>query len=400
MAPQPAYSIKILYDEEKNSLAHFLDLTTSELNSKLLNEKHELGKWILEQALRRKKIQHKLPSLFNDLNLVIPPTLHLEQCSSETTAIFKATLFKGERFIDFTAGFGIDSLYLKRGFKHGILLELNTNLCDILQHNISVLELENLRVLNSNCEDFLRSDTDTYDLGYIDPARRNELGGKVVYLSDYTPNVLSIQEDLLKKCSRVLLKTSPLLDIKKAIHDLKTVSDVYVVSVDNECKELLFVLTKHEVEHANIHAICLNKIQTKFTFNYHDEYNAVANYTLPQSFLYEPDAAILKAGAFQQIACAFGLKKLHKHTHLYTSDTLIEKLPGRTFSIQHVCKPDKKELIQFIPSLTMNLSIRNFPMAVDMLKKKLNVQDGGAWYVFGCTLQDESKRLILCKKLN
>ena len=359
-----------------------------------------IDKKIRHQVLSRKKIQKKLPSIYNCNEIIFPVSLSLEQSSSEITANYKASLLKGKTFIDLTTGMGIDSLFIAKQFEQGILIERNQELAEIDLHNFFVLNQTNVKIaVGIDSIDFINEFNEQVDLIYIDPARRNEQGNKVVSLTEYEPNVVSILDKLFTLSSNILIKTSPLLDISKAIVELKFVKEVHVISVDNECKELVFQLEKEYKNEIKITTINFDK-KGKQIFDYYlkDEKQTISEYAEPLYYLYEPNASIMKAGAFKIIGQQLGLKKLHPHTHLYTSENLIENFPGRTFKIDAITKFDKKEIARMIPEMQANIAVRNFPISTNEVGKKLGIKDGGDLYLFVTTNFKNEKIIIINKK--
>jgi 16S rRNA G966 N2-methylase RsmD len=359
-----------------------------------------IDKKIRHQVLSRKKIQKKLPTLFNCNEIIYPISLSLEQSSSEITANYKANLIKGKTFIDLTAGMGIDSLFFAKQFEKGILIERNKELAEIDLHNFFVLNQTNVEIaVGIDSIDFINQFNQQVDLIYMDPARRNEQGNKVVSLTEYEPNVVSILDKLFSITTNILIKTSPLLDISKAIAELKFVKQVHVISVENECKELIFHLEKEFTDEIKISTINFdNKENQVFEYLLKDEKESNSEYSEPLNYLYEPNASIMKAGAFKIIGQQLGINKLHKHTHLYTAENLIKNFPGRVFKIDAISKFDKKEIAKNIPEMKANIAVRNFPISTNEVKKKLGIKDGGAVYLFVTTNFKNEKIVIFNKK--
>jgi 16S rRNA G966 N2-methylase RsmD len=321
----------------------------------------------------------------------------MEQCSSEPTALYKAAITKGGRLADLTGGFGIDCSYMSRGFREATDIYRNSILCNIAKENFTLLGLGNINIINGNSEDILPT-LPKQDWIFIDPARRDKAGNKVVSLKDCTPDVCRLKPLLMQKATRMMIKCSPMLDISQAVRELQSVSEVHVVSVNNECKELLLILGGAAVE-GSIHTINYHggEVQ-KFVYAASEEVAALCPYaTSVARYLYEPNSSLMKAGCYRLPAQRYGLSKLHPNTHLYTSDTLVSDFPGRVFRVERVCGFGKKEL-KTLGCKQANLAVRNFPERVDALQKRLKIQDGGSTYLFATTLQDESKALIVCTK--
>ena len=371
----------------------------------ILKHKEILGipsSQIANQIAGRRKAKEKLPSFYETQGIVYPPSVNLEQSSSEETAQVKTRIIlnqvKNFRVcVDLTGGFGIDSLFFARIFKKVIYVEPNRNLLELAKHNHTLLGNTKVEYQNSTAEKVINS-LDNVDLIYIDPSRR--LNNKKVFtLQDSEPNVLDLQSAIFEKTDHLLVKTSPLLDIRAALNDLKFTSHVNVVAVDNEVKELLFLMKKDFTAEPSIVTsnIRKNSIES-FGFHLSLERSTEVQFSDPQTYLYEPNAAILKAGAFKTIAKAHNIQKLAPSTHLYTSDQQVRAFPGRVFKIVSNVKPDPKSLLQFFPDQKANVITRNYPLSVDELKKKTKLKDGGDKYLIGFSGQKE-KFLCVAERL-
>lgn len=336
-------------------------------------------RWFLQQVEGRERTADKLPTFAAMDDWWYPVRLSCEQCSSELTAKYKASLlstfnFQLSSLLDLTAGYGVDTYFLSELFEHTDYVEQNAELCRIAAHNFANKPIS---IHNTTAEAFLAS-AGQYDLIFADPARRDSHGGKVFRLKDSTPNVVELLPELLKHGKQLLLKLSPMLDISQAIKELSAVSwDIHVVAVKNEVKEVLLLSGGN----GTITAIDLDKKDHVFTFTKeeereaHSEYSEYSDYS--EKYLYEPNAAILKAGAYKLVAQRFGLTKLDVNTHLYASDKLIEDFPGRTF-----------KALPFREGTGVgsqaNVVCRNYPLTPEQLKKKLHLRDGGTAFVIGC----------------
>lgn len=356
----------------------------------------------ITQIAGRQAAADKIPSWSATDGLLYPKHLSMEQCSSEATATYKASLLKGNTFADLTGGFGIDCAFISRNFAKAVYVERQTELCDIAKHNFPVLGLNHIQVINSDGVEYLRQMEET-DCIFLDPARRNEHGGKTVAISDCEPDVAELSPLLLSKAKRIMIKLSPMLDLSLALHDLPSTDEVHIVSVANECKELLLILNKERKgEEVTIHCINIGKdnTQQKFSFTRKEEQEAACTYAVQTGgYLYEPNASILKAGAYRSIAKAYKLDKLHPNSHLYTSDAYISDFPGRIFRIENTFTLNKKEVKEHLQGTEKaNITVRNFPVTVAELRKRLKLKDGGDIYLFATTLADERKVLIKCSK--
>ena len=362
----------------------------------------------ITQIAGRQVAAEKIPSWREIEEIWYPKHLSLEQCSSEITARYKARLLQGDSLTDLTGGFGIDCSFLATGFKSTTYVERQEELCEIAAHNFPVLNLNHINIKNEDGVTYLQA-MSPVDCLFLDPARRNEHGGKTVAISDCEPNVAELEELLLQKANRVMIKLSPMLDLSLALKELKQTQEVHILSVNNECKELLLMLRSEKTSPTILPTlsqpiVCINfanrKIQS-FVFTREAEQSTDCSYTHKiGTYLYEPNASILKAGAFRSIAAAYSAKKLHPNSHLYTSDTQIEGFPGRTFRIINRCSLNKKEIKENLSDLKKaNITVRNFPATVAELRKRIKLAEGGDTYLFASTLNDGQKILIRCGKV-
>ena len=353
------------------------------------------------QIAGRQIAEAKLPSWYRTGGLLYPKHLSMEQCSSEVTAIYKASLLQGETFADLTGGFGIDCSFLSRKFKKADYVERQAELCELASHNFPLLGLQ-IEVHNEDGVEYLKR-MQPVDCLFLDPARRDGHGGKTVAISDCEPDVSTLEDLLVEKAKTVMVKLSPMLDLSLALKALKNVREVHVVSVNNECKELLLILQKQSIS-SDVSIHCehiVNDLHQHFVFTQEQERISDCPLTSQvETYLYEPNASILKAGAYRSLTQSCEVKKLHPSSHLYTSSHFIEDFPGRRFQVEAVSGFGKKELKTFLQGMEKaNITIRNFPSSVADLRKRLKLKEGGEDYVFATTLADESKILIKCKKV-
>ena len=342
----------------------------------------EEWRWFLQQVEGRERTADKLPTFTAINDWWYPVRLSCEQCSSEATARYKASILRRTirgRLLDLTGGYGVDTYFLSEHFDHTDYVEQNAELCRIATHNFAA---KPITIHHSTAEDFLAS-VGQYDLIFLDPARRDSHGGKVFRLEDCTPNVVELLPALLTHGKWIMIKLSPMLDITQAVTTLSQVTwDIYVVAIKNEVKEVLLLSGGS----GRITAIDLSKKEQAFTFTREEEINSEAinvRSTINSeaiNYLYEPNAAILKAGAYKLVAQRFGLQKLDVNTHLYTSETLVENFPGRVWKVKEPTPtlPKGKEMKQ------ANVLVRNYPLTAEQLKKKLHLRDGGTAFVIGC----------------
>lgn len=341
----------------------------------------------------------KLPSWAATDDIIYPVRLSLEQCSSEQTARYKASLADGKRLADLTGGFGIDCSYMADRFGEVTYIERNEELCHIARHNFALLG-KPITVINGNSEELLAA-LPPQDWIFLDPARRDTAGHKVVALNDCEPDVSRLEPFLLQKAHHVMVKCSPMLDISQALRELHHVSAVHVVSVSNECKELLFVLDHDVPPEPTIHTINFHGGQAQsFTYPLSEEVAATCDYTsVVGRYLYEPNSSLMKAGCFRLPTARWDLQKLHPNTHLYTSDTLVKEFPGRIFEVKNTDGFGKNELKRLSSELKKaNIAVRNFPERPEALRKRLKLSDGGDIYLFATTLADDRRVLIRCEK--
>lgn len=352
----------------------------------------------ITQIAGKQVIAKKIPSWSKVDELLFPPHLPLEQCSSEATARYKASLIEGNTLVDLTGGFGVDCAFLSANFTQIYYVERQEELAELVQQNFRTLGLNHITVVNQDSVAFL-DQMPPVDCIYIDPARRDTHGGKIVGVADCEPDVGALEHALLAKAKRVLIKLSPMLDIAAALQTLSHTVAVYVVSVQNECKELLLLLEQEPCENGLVTCVNITKEgRQTFTFTYKEEREATCAYASDvKEYLYEPTASILKAGAFKAVACCFNLEKLHPSSHLYTSNELIKDFPGRVFLVISVSSVKEKSLSELRKA---NIATRNFPLTANELRKKLKLTEGGDHYLFGTTLNSQKRVIVVCEKVN
>lgn len=353
---------------------------------------------LAQQIEGHQKAVKKLPLWHQTAHIVFPKKINLEQTSSEATALYKTNLIRGNSLIDLTGGFGIDCTYFSRKIKEVVHCELNSELSKIVTHNTEVFGIDNLKTLQGDSLEILKSNAHKFDWIYIDPSRRNDAKGKVFLLKDCLPNVPENLDVIFEYTDNILIKNSPILDITSTIRELKHVKEIHIVAVQNDVKELLFILEKG---YSNTIAIKTSNIgkRTSQEFNFDLGSHELAEYSEPKVYLYEPNAAILKSGAFHQIATKLKIAKLQQHTHLYTSEKLLENFPGRIFKIEQTIPYNKKELAKLLPEKKANITIRNFPETVAQIRKKSKIKDGGTTYLFFTTNLHHKLLVLLCSKI-
>ena len=377
---------EILNKEVQNYINANLE---TDLQSLLLKKSpfSEVSMQEMVQQIKGKKVAHrKFPFLLKE-NIVFPPNLNLEQASSQSTAEFKADNLNGKKFLDLTCGFGIDAYFLSQNFGEITLVEKNPELLDLVKHNWKILN-KTATFVNENLEHFLAKNSDRFDVIYLDPARRDSEKNKKFLLEDLSPNLLEIQDQLLEISSQIIIKLSPLIDISYLISVLKNVAKIQIIAVRNEVKELIVFLEKaRKGDDVEISCINLESDDAEFAFQFKEEKTAVSAFSEPQQFLYIPNNAVLKSGAFNLISQFFNGKKLHPNTHFYTSDKRIERFPGRILEInmidsKHIRKGEKYNIIS-----------KNYPLSPDEIKKKYKILDGGNCYLI--FTQTQNRKIIL-----
>jgi 16S rRNA G966 N2-methylase RsmD len=340
---------------------------------------------IVQQIKGKQVAQKKFPFLLKD-GIIFPPQLNLEQSSSDKTAVYKSKILEGKKFIDLTSGFGIDAYYLSENFDDITLVEQNPELLQIVEHNWTVLG-KKAKFINQRLENFLSENTEDFDVVYLDPARRDHQKNKVFLLEDLSPNILEIQEKLLSVSQQVVIKLSPLIDLKYLVSVLKNISRIDIIAVKNDVKEIVVFLSKENSESIQCHCINLESGESDFQFQFGEEENAFAEYAEPEKFIYIPNNTLLKAGIFNLISEKFNLKKLHPNSHIYTSNKRIDSFPGRIFEMEVIDGKQIKKKGQF------NIISKNYPLKPEEVKKKYGLKDGGNDYLI--FTQSKKGKLIL-----
>lgn len=351
---------------------------------------------LVNQIIAKQKSAKKLPSWFSIKKIYYPAKISIEQTSSEVTANYKSKIVSGNSIIDITGGFGVDCFYFSKHFERVIHCEINEELSAIVEYNYKLLNIKNIETFSGDGLTCLKNTRENIDCIYIDPSRRNDSKGKVFLLKDCLPNVPENIDFLFKKANQILIKNSPILDITSAINELKFTKEIHIIAINNEVKEVLFLLEKNFTDQIIVKTINLQKGNSQ-EFNFILDQEVVSNYSEPKNFLYEPNAAILKSGGFHQISKQLKIDKLHQHSHLYTSELLIS-FPGRVFKIAHVIPYDKKVLKKLIPENKANFTIRNFPKNVAQLRKETKIKEGGNIYVFFTKNTNNHLKVIICEK--
>ena len=354
---------------------------------------------VAEQIRARLKAKSKLPEWFEAEGLLYPGRVSVEQSSSEALARYKAKWVQGQTMVDLTGGMGVDCFYLSQHFKTAHYVERQETLAALAKYNFETLQATQVSCHHQDSLDFLKSSNQHFDLIYIDPARRAEGNRKVAGFEDCEPNLISLMPLLRARAEKVMIKASPMLDIKKAISDLGGVAEVHVIADRNEVKELLFIDSGAHLEAPPVHCVNLNpQGEEVFHFDFGQESRTEVSYSTVQEYLYEPNATLLKAGAFRSVASTYGLKKLHPNTHLYTADHWLGAFPGRTFKVMTDVALQKKTLRKQLPGMKAHVAVRNYPMSVEAIRKKTGLKEGGTHYVFGFTDQ-KGPKAVMCQRM-
>lgn len=353
----------------------------------------------LSQIAGYHRAVRKLPTWARNPELVYPAELSMEQCSSEQTAVLKASLVAGDTLLDLTGGFGVDCAYLSRGMKRAVMVERDARLCAIARHNFAALGYNNIEVVNGTAEENLAG---TADVVYLDPARRGQRGQRVYNIADCTPDVVSLLPRLKAAARRALMiKLSPMFDLSRAVALLPGTTDVHIVAVGNECKELLIVMRRDRSCEGGVEVVCHND-GTCFAYDLSADYGSAPLYegelTSPL-YLYEPNAAIMNAGCFGAVAARYGVTALDANSHLFLSPERIEDFPGRSFAISEVVPFNKRASRSVAHLERANVAVRNFALNAAQLRARLRLADGGDTYLFG-TSRGKTQLLIVTEKLN
>ena len=352
---------------------------------------------LANQIIAKQKSEKKLPTWFSTESIYYPTKISIEQTSSEVAAAHKLSLISGDSVIDITGGFGIDAHAFSKQFKKVVHCEINDQLSEIVAHNFKQLNIDNIETFAGDGLQFLKKTSQKFDCVFIDPSRRHDAKGKVFLLKDCLPYIPPKIEFLFTKATQILIKTSPILDISNTIKELKSVVKVQIIAFNNEVKELLFLLEKNPPNTIRVEAINYQKNSLQqIEFNHQSA--AKSTYSPPLTYLYEPNAAILKSGGFHEISHQLKVFKLHQHSHLYTSDQLMD-FPGRQFIITQSMPYDKKKIKKFIGQEKANITIRNFPKSVAQIRNETKIKEGGQVFIFFTTNLDNKQIVLFCRKV-
>jgi hypothetical protein len=352
----------------------------------------------IEQIRSYQKAKNKIPFWATAKGIIWPTPVSVEQSSSEITAKFKAGLIRVKSMADLTGGMGVDTVFFAENVSEIQYAEVNDTLAKLAKHNFNVLGKKNIMVHNQSAEEFIEKYDAKFDCVYLDPSRRDQ-SRKVFMIEDCTPNLYEIIPKCLKISKQLMVKLSPMVDLSLLIRDF-TPLKIWVISIRNEVKEVLCRIGESSGK-TMIAAVDLDEHGERmhFDFDPSEESETQSEFSLPQKYIYEPAAAVLKSGAFKLVGQRFGLKKLHVSSHLYTSDESMTDFPGRIFLLKTQIRQDKKEVARHIPEKKANILTRNYPLTPDQIKKKLSLKDGGEAYLIGTTLTDGKKALLYCDRI-
>lgn len=354
-------------------------------------------KEIINQIVSKNKSKSKLTTWFTTEGIYFPPSISIEQTSSEITAKYKTNLLTGKSIIDLTGGFGVDCYYFSKKFEKVVHCEKNVELSEIVKHNYKKLKVDNIECKAQNSTEVLTDSDTNFDWIYIDPSRRSDIKGKVFLLKDCLPNVPANLDLYFSKSKNILIKTAPILDITAGINELNHIKSIHIIAIDNEVKELLWILEKDYSGKIEITSVNIQKEKTdsnSFVFGQ----NTPTTFDLPNMFLFEPNAPLLKSGCSDNLSKTLNVDKLHPHSHLFTNLKLID-FPGRRFMIESVIPFKKEELKKHIEGKKMNITTRNFPLTVEEIRKKYKITEGGNVFTFFTTNINDEKIVLICNKI-
>ncbi len=384
-------------------IQEYADADLSQLRLKKIEADFDVA-WAILQIEARKKIRTKLPLWASHSDVIFPSTLSTEQSSSEPTASYKQALILPGDLADLTGGLGVDSFYFSQRATRVTYVERFPEYCRAAEHNFKALQALNIEVLCDDCERFLAENSHRFQTIYLDPARRGSENKRLFSLADCEPNVVALFPRLTACCQRLIVKVSPMVDVSAAVALLPSITEVHIVSVKNECKEVLLIVDPSIDTPLTIHCANVEASHRVSLFVFHpDRERALphsAGCTGLGKYLYEPNASIMKAGAYKSVAERFGVSKLQINSHLYTSSDYSSDFPGRKFEVIETIPFNAQEIKGLSRRYAkINLSTRNFPLTVNELQKRLKVKDGGDFYLFATTLSNNDKVLIIGKKV-
>ncbi|MDX9790817.1 MAG: RsmD family RNA methyltransferase [Candidatus Kapaibacterium sp.] len=354
--------------------------------------------FVLRELSSRKKLSIKMPNWAENFELIMPGSTNIEQSSSFLTAKFKAEFFEYNNSLDLTAGFGIDSYYLASKSNNHICVEPSHDLVKILNHNFSTLGICNTAFISSSAESFLKRNTNQFDLIYIDPSRRDNNGSKKIRLQEYSPDVVELFKSLKEACNQLLIKISPMIDLTFIERIFPELSKIFVLSVNNECKEILLYFNFLSL-HKNIHyhAVELGKHSFRHIFEKDEKLVIIEGF--PDDYIYDVHPAITKSGFSDNYAMSFGLSKIGRNTNLYTSDTYIHNFSGKVYRLIDSVKPETKEIAKVLPDMSAIVIRKDFPLKVENIREKYKLKEGSKHVIFAVKLLDAKNRFLICERM-
>lgn len=356
------------------------------------------NKEIIVQIQSKSKAKDKILKWYNTEGILYPPKINLEQTSSEMTAKYKAQLIRGNSMVDATCGFGIDTHYFSKSFNKVKCFDLNSKLIEIVKYNSNLLKQNNVQYFNEDGIKYCKKTTDIYDLLYIDPSRRNNFDKKVFLLNECHPVINNDINQFLAKFNNILIKCSPLLDLKQTLNQINNIVDIHIIGVKNEVKEILIKIKKNDNCRVKIYCIELTDRSKDISFYFDQINNKEITCSNISTYLYEPSPMLLKSGAFNVIKEIYNLEKLNPNSHLYSSEKLIS-FQGRHFKISKLLDYNKNNLKVYYNNQA-NITTRNFPYSVQELRRKHKIKDGGSNYLFFTTDADNNLKILVVNKIN
>lgn len=353
---------------------------------------------IIQQIDSKQRCKIKLPTWYKESDLLFPAKLSIEQTSSEACASYKASLVSGNTLVDLTGGFGVDAYYFSKHLVKVTHCEMQEELSEIVAYNFEKLGVKNITCHFGDSLEYLQNQNVQWDYIYLDPARRNDAKEKVFLLKDCTPNAPELLDNYFKYTDTILIKTAPLLDVTSGISELHSVKEIHIVALNNEVKELLWILQKDWKQAPDV--VTVNLVQKEIeSLRIPLDNDAYTSYSIPLNYLYEPNAALMKSGQFNFISTYFQMQKLHQHSQLYTSETL-KPFMGRRFKIEANIPFNNKNAKTVLKDYKGHVTVRNFPMKVEEIRKKWKIKDAENNYLFFTTDSQNNKIMLFCSKIN
>ena len=384
----------------KNEIQQFVrDQEYADIHTLLLNPPKLIQPWkkeIIAQLVARKKCKTKLPLWYQTPKIYYPPPLSIEQSSSASTAQYKGGLVKGSVLYDLTGGMGVDCMVLANHFDTSYYVEHNKDLCHRFSINQGLLGQGHINIQHQSAEDAL-AHIKTSDVIYIDPARRNVDQKKIFQFDDCTPNIKPLISELRKKSKSIMIKASPMIDLSKGLLDLGPVAEIHIISVRNECKEIVFIIKNKNYPPPTLHCVNLDSLHPPLQGNLTEEKSLSIEYCMPKNVILDPNTSILKAGLFKTIGHRYDLSKIAINTHFYTSDEKLKDFPGRQFEV--IGPLNKKNVKKLLPARKANVITKNYPLSAGKLKTQWGLDDGGNYFVLGFRDQENVAQCWLTKKI-